>query len=328
MHQKNNISPTKTPVSSYLSKDSYLVKGADLIFKTSITSLTTSIITAPITLLLSNKQLSTTIKPTPLAFAKSSWQIFQSQAIANQKRGAVSVTSKHVNKESGPEGVSTEPVETAKPAQRGKESYYSFFTSLTFSQADTALGSVFNNRAKILSGGTVKPVNLTGYNIKQLFLMGYPVKSVSNFMSFTALLTLSDSITNQLPIENSAVANFVGGGLAGAVSSLLTHPLNASYDRIILGARMDSEGKLIRVSSFSFFKEKIDYAKTIGLGEVAKNFWLITRNELPVRMLSTITIFSIIQGFNYLMGDRPVSHSLSSGRDNEPGDSPDKATII
>lgn len=318
MPQKNN-SPTKTPAGFYWSKDSYFLKGADLVFKTSITSLTTSLITAPITLLLSNKQLSTTIKPTPLAFAKSSWQIFQSQAIANQKRGAVSVTSKHINKENGPDGVTTEQTEEAKPVQRGKEPYYSFLTSLTFSQADTALGSVFNNRAKILSGGIVKPVKLTSYNIRQLFLMGYPVKSLSNFMSFTALLTLSDSITNQLPIENSAVANFVGGGLAGAVSSLLTHPLNASYDRIILGTRMDSEAKLIRVSSFSFFKEKMNYAKTIGLGEIAQNFWLITRNELPVRMLSTITIFSIIQGFNYLMGDRPVSHFLPADPGNEPG---------
>ncbi|HHF7344489.1 TPA: hypothetical protein ACPSKB_000894 [Legionella feeleii] len=314
MPQKNN-NPTNVPAGFYWSKDSYFLKGADLIFKTSITSLTTSLITAPITLLLSNKQLSTTIKPTPLAFAKSSWQIFQSQAIANQKRGAVSVTSKHINKENGPEGVPTQHKEEAEPIQN----YNSFFTSLTFSQADTALGSVFNNRAKILSGGIVKPVKLTGYNIRQLFLMGYPVKSLSNFMSFTALLTLSDSITNQLPIENSAVANFVGGGLAGAVSSLLTHPLNASYDRIILGTRMDSEAKLIRVSSLSFFKEKMSYAKTISLGEIAQNFWLITRNELPVRMLSTITIFSIIQGFNYLMGDRPVSHFLPADPDNEPG---------
>nr|WP_019215467.1 hypothetical protein [Legionella tunisiensis] len=162
-----------------------MLKGIDLLFKTSITSLTTSIITAPITLLLSNKQLNTTIKPTPLAFAKSTWQIFQSQAIANQKRGAVSVTSKHINKENSPESVSTEHEETAKPIQRGRENYYSFFTSLVFSQADTAFGAVFNNRAKILSGGTINPVKLTGYNIKQLFLMGYPVKSVSNFMSFT-----------------------------------------------------------------------------------------------------------------------------------------------
>ncbi len=81
---------------------------------------------------------------------------------------------------------------------------------------------------------------------------------------------------------------------------------------------MDANRRLIRVSSFSFFKEKANYMKTVGLSEVTKNFWLITRNELPARMLSTIIVFSIIQGFNHLMGNRPVSHFLSSGHNSDP----------
>lgn len=281
--------------------------GMDLSFKISITSITSSAITAPLTIWLSNMQVTTPIKFTPLSFARAYWQVLPSLTISNHKRGAVTVTSKHVGESYSAE---MDDQNTPELAIKYSKNYNPYLVALFFSQLDTAIAAVYYNRAK-LNSQHEKKIYLNKHNVKQLFFMGYPLKSTANFISYISLLTLSDIFAKNFSINNhETAANFIGGGLTGIISSVLSHPFNILNDRLVLNTKITADGKLTRISSLSFFKQKVINRVNDNFYEAMQEFWLATKNELPPRLLATMAVFAVIQGLNYIMGPKPLTRLL------------------
>lgn len=264
---------------------------ANILSKTVIISVATTLATLPFMQEISNLQIK--LRPTPLAFAKTMMHTMPTQLLSGQKRGAISVISKSMDE------------------HEGKSHYQAISAMLLFSQAETLLPAYSRNKAKLLSVN-IQPGTNSVHNIRQLFTMGYSIKSASNLLYYSSLLLLSEQLSQQLPIENGPLARFCGGALSGAINAVITHPLSEAHDRLVLKTKVDSKGKITSSTSYRFFKTVTSQVKNAGFNESSKAFWQLSKRVLLMRVVMTTLTFSMIEGLNQLLNNELLGASVAS----------------
>lgn len=141
-------------------------------------------------------------------------------------------------------------------------------------------------------------------NSNALRFDGAQIKLLMAMVSFACLLVVEDKIAKTLPIKNENLNHTIAGGISGLVSSVVTFPLANFNDFRSLKSEV-KDGKLISGSSVILMKEIADLVKS-DPKKAMQAFLYNVKGQLPLRMLTTVYIFSIVSGLSSLLGEEPL----------------------
>ncbi|KTD64047.1 periplasmic ligand-binding sensor domain protein [Legionella spiritensis] len=328
--RNRNEQPQKMPQSepTYTPQPGNGWWAANMFVKISMTSASISFLTTPLNVMLTNSQMGGT-GTNRFIFGANLLKGLTSNVIAGQKRGAISGAAKTVNTSN------EEQVGQRTEHGRGKGQVTSFFARypylqpLIFAQGDLAVSQIFANKGKLQAADIIKtgtPFKMNFHNMRQLFAMAYPVKTLAGGVNFYSICYLSNFITGWMAnfSQNPAMNNFVGGAATGAIAAAITHVPNSVADAMVLKSRVDSQGKLSRVSTLGFFKEQINHVKTVGIKDSILPFLMRSKVELPLRTANSMVIFGMLQLMFHVMGDEPLARFYKDKVDTPAPSSPSK----
>ena len=289
MPKTNPEPPFKIKINTYLRNNPISSELINTAIKACTISASASLATLPFMQMVSNVQVG--YNPSPYSFARTMLYTLPMQMISAQKRGVISVVSRHVNDQDN--SIFNSP----------------YFMMGIFSQADTLLPAIARNSAKLISANK-DPGKLTLHNMGKLLGLGYTVRSTANLLNYAFILNFSEQLSDLLPIDNELQAKFAGGALSGIANAIITHPLAEAHDRLVLQTKIDKQGQLITRSSYSFFKENYYYAKKQGFLNSFKQFSHASKSVLLLIIVMTGLVYSMIEGMNHWLGDTPLNDFL------------------
>lgn len=309
----------KTEVTSApLKQSSSTVEMIDQLVKIPVTSAAISVVTMPIQGALAKLAAGGPLLPKEgnrLLLAASFFKGVRSNLIAGQKKGAVSITAKTSQK------ATVEEVELSEPATEHKTAtkdlhwtrHLNMVAPLAFSQADMVVSQAFINKSKLEAIGTIKPnYKLTFRNGVELLRAGYFPKSCASLANFSSLMLLSGVVTRQMPFESKAANNFAGGALTGAFAAVCCYLPNTLADQVVVATKVLPNGQIERVKTLDFFRQQAKAVQAQGIIESLFSMAKAARVQLPLRTVQTMVVFSMIQGIDHLMGEKPVSGWLGN----------------
>lgn len=301
----------------------------NMVFKTVAVSFAASLIVHPV-----DSVAYSLLTPATFSIAKTYSTIlstYRTSMISGQQRGASSGVGHYVKNKS-----------TKDEQEHGRPTAYTIYTnpwvlSAVFSQVDLSSSIYFSNKGRITGAGVSIPTvsaagGITGYlsNCWVIFKTGYAFRSVGGFVSLASMLKGSEIASGLVPesIRDSKVGYYLAGGLAGGFNAIVTYPLNVAADAILSRANLEEipvkgdskttgvDGnkryRLVTESTLTFFRNTINTAGKVGLDETLLEFLTISKKQLPLRVLTSVLLFSVVNGMRENLGDTPLDDIAQS----------------
>lgn len=301
---------------------------ANTIFKTGLISFTATMITHPVKIvsyhLLENATL------TLSTFVRSYRGSIGTSIIAGQQRGASSGVAKHVSKTSGEseevDVVTTEEYKLKSSNSNINKDYilYHFcknpwLQAGAFSQLDLVSSSYLCNKGTIISLGnkipTISAIGLTAYikNAWTIFRTGYSFRTLGGFVSFGSLIKGTEIANSAVPdnYKRTQIGTYMSGAITGAFNAVITYPINVSAEMMMLNVKV-IEDKVTSPSTMGFFKQRVNHLKNKGFLEVSIEFMMQAKTQLPMRITTSILLFSVINGMQDSLGHTPLDDLAKS----------------
>ena len=256
---------------------------------------------------------------------------FSSNAVSGQLRGGSSVVARLVQSDEA-EGRHNQFFSIGPAFTFFKEHYKSVIT-VGFSQADMLIGQTANKGWLEAVHKTKLAYSLT--NMRQLMMVGYPIRSIRSMITFSALCSGTDNIAEKINIEDRVTRKVIGSIIAGSSSAVVNTPLGMLFDSAVLGSTIHN-GTVKRMTTKGLACTLYSSARQMGtisaMKEVVKRAVMVT----PMNMLRTGITFGAIElgnqlipadiatrvsqnlFFNQVSGDRRDNTSESSFSDDKP----------
>lgn len=296
--------------SSYCDKAMIL---ADAVIRTSFISGCVTLATAPYQNAVTHLQQGASLAPK--LFLKSFSALPKTlipQLWVGQTKGFASVTSKgminreDVIRESEHSLVENNIAEGMRDRSHDSQVSSTFGLGLILSQIELAATGYHDNisKLKLSQDPTLQklsqdsPFKFCSYDKVKLAFGGHPIRSVSTGLNYVSMLVISPELSSWIPLDNRDAANLFGGGITGIINNVITHPIVASYDRLVLESRIESNGRLTIPSTFSFFKGQLANAQAIGVNKSLLLFLQSTKSELFMKSMRSAMVFGLVECLN------------------------------
>lgn len=267
---------------------------ANLAFKTGVISLAVTTVSQPMQAILTRLQMQNT------AALKVAWfRGFGSNVIAGQKRGAIAVSSKQANKESGVMEEGIEPEYKTNQRWTG---------TMAFAQADHFVSNALYGKSKLQMAGILTAENFKWSvgNFWRLTQVNWGSRSISNFVNFAAIGFIGDYFTSWYHSKNELLNKIGGGATAGVFATVLTTVPNSYADKKLLASRIENK-RIITTSPYTLFKQVKAHTATVGAAKVSQDFLRGTMKELLVRSPLSAVVFATIMGLDHVLGAEPLN---------------------
>lgn len=132
---------------------------------------------------------------------------------------------------------------------------------------------------------------------------------LSGLGNFASLCVLEEGIAHNLPIENKEAKHFVAGALSGMSAAVITYPLTTLKDNITLQASLNENGELQTKGTLPVLKN-LGQRFYQNPGQSMFTFGSNAVKQLPVRMVMSGLVFSMVSGIGSTLGDEPLKKAI------------------
>lgn len=144
----------------------------------------------------------------------------------------------------------------------------------------------------------------TPHNFSRIMKAGFIPRYASGLVNLSCLCLLSDNIAANLPIADKKLANSISGALSGMVAAIGSYPAAALKDHVIVQTTI-KEGQVVSVNEIGVLKDMlVDFGKNPKAA--MKKFCAHAAKQLPMRMVQTALIFTIVNGVTEALGHEPL----------------------